>query len=38
MRYVLNNYVCKLEWAIEEFQGLNATLSVDKSFWVCKTK
>ena len=38
MRYVLNNYVCKLEWAIEEFWGFNATLSVEIMLRVCKTK
>ena len=38
MRYVLNNYVCKLEWAIDEFWGFNATLSVEIMLRVCKTK
>ena len=39
MRYVLNNYVlCKLEWAIVEFRGFNATLSVEIMLRVCKTK
>ena len=38
MRYVLNNYVCKLEWAIEEFWGFNATLSVEIMLRLCKTK
>ena len=38
MRYVLNNYVCKLEWAIVEFRGFNATLSVEIMLSVCKIK